>query len=156
MGASGVECRTDMAPHPGDQGQAQTGPLISHDVARIRAVTFHESRWEAAMSEVKRFTETPPMLLADPFPGRRVPPRCPSRRHRHAHEDSRLRRTFGPGDLLRAEDTEGTGHVTGPVGDPPIEALYVPGQTLRLGLSPERHEERLCHRRSPRCSGIRL
>ena len=37
------------------------------------------------------------------------------------------RRTFGPGDLLRAEDTDGTGHVTRPVGDPPIEALYLPG-----------------------------
>jgi hypothetical protein len=37
------------------------------------------------------------------------------------------RRTFGPGDLLRAEDTEGTGHVTRPVGDPPIEALFLPG-----------------------------
>lgn len=37
------------------------------------------------------------------------------------------RRTFGPGDLLRAEDTEGTGHVTRPVGDPPLEALYLPG-----------------------------
>jgi hypothetical protein len=37
------------------------------------------------------------------------------------------RRTFGPGDLLRAEDTEGAGHVTRPVGDTPIEALYLPG-----------------------------
>jgi redox-sensitive bicupin YhaK (pirin superfamily) len=37
------------------------------------------------------------------------------------------RRTFGPGDLLRAEDTHGTGHVTRPVGDPPVEALYLPG-----------------------------
>ena len=37
------------------------------------------------------------------------------------------RRTFGPGDLLRAEDTEGTGHVTRPVGDPPVEALFLPG-----------------------------
>jgi hypothetical protein len=37
------------------------------------------------------------------------------------------RRTFGPGDLLRAEDTEGTGHVTRPVGDPPMEGLFLPG-----------------------------
>ena len=37
------------------------------------------------------------------------------------------RRTFGPGDLLRAEDTDGIGHVTRPVGDPPIEALFLPG-----------------------------
>jgi redox-sensitive bicupin YhaK (pirin superfamily) len=37
------------------------------------------------------------------------------------------RRTFGPGDLLRAEDTDGTGHVTRPVGEPPIEALFLPG-----------------------------
>jgi redox-sensitive bicupin YhaK (pirin superfamily) len=37
------------------------------------------------------------------------------------------RRTFGPGDLLRAEDTDGTGHITRPVGHPPIEALYLPG-----------------------------
>jgi redox-sensitive bicupin YhaK (pirin superfamily) len=37
------------------------------------------------------------------------------------------RRTFGPGDLLRAEDTDGTGHVTRLVGDPPIEALFLPG-----------------------------
>jgi redox-sensitive bicupin YhaK (pirin superfamily) len=37
------------------------------------------------------------------------------------------RRTFGPGDLLRAEDTEGAGHVTSPVGDPPLEALFLPG-----------------------------
>ena len=36
-------------------------------------------------------------------------------------------RTFGPGDLLRAEDTDGTGHITKPVGDPPIEALFLPG-----------------------------
>ena len=38
-----------------------------------------------------------------------------------------LRRTFRPGDVLRAEDTDGTGHVTRPVGDPPIEALFLPG-----------------------------
>jgi hypothetical protein len=37
------------------------------------------------------------------------------------------RRTFGPGDLLHAEDTDGTGHVTRPVGDPPVEALFLPG-----------------------------
>jgi len=37
------------------------------------------------------------------------------------------RRTFGPGDLIRAEDTDGTGHVTTLVGDPPWEALYLPG-----------------------------
>ena len=37
------------------------------------------------------------------------------------------RRTFGPGDLIRAEDTDGTGHVTRLVGDPPWEALYLPG-----------------------------
>ena len=37
------------------------------------------------------------------------------------------RRTLGPGDLLRAEDTEGTGHITRPVGDPPIEGLFLPG-----------------------------
>jgi len=37
------------------------------------------------------------------------------------------RRTFGPGDLLRAEDTDGTGHITRLVGDPPFEALFLPG-----------------------------
>jgi redox-sensitive bicupin YhaK (pirin superfamily) len=37
------------------------------------------------------------------------------------------RRTFGPGDLLRAEDTDGTGHITRPIGGLPIEALYLPG-----------------------------
>jgi uncharacterized cupin superfamily protein len=37
------------------------------------------------------------------------------------------RRTFRPGDLLRAEDTDGTGHITRPIGDPPVEALYLPG-----------------------------
>ena len=36
------------------------------------------------------------------------------------------RRTFGPGDLLRAEDTEDTGHVTRPAGDPPVEAIFLP------------------------------
>ena len=38
-----------------------------------------------------------------------------------------LRRTFGPGDLLRAEDSDGIGHVTRPVGDPPLEGLFLPG-----------------------------
>ena len=37
------------------------------------------------------------------------------------------RRTSGPGDLFRAEDTDGTGHITKPVGDPPIEGLFLPG-----------------------------
>jgi hypothetical protein len=37
------------------------------------------------------------------------------------------RRTFGPGDFFRAEDTDGSGHVTRPVGDPPIEGLFLPG-----------------------------
>jgi hypothetical protein len=37
------------------------------------------------------------------------------------------RRTFGPGDLMRAEDTDGTGHITRWVGDPPFEALFLPG-----------------------------
>jgi redox-sensitive bicupin YhaK (pirin superfamily) len=37
------------------------------------------------------------------------------------------RRIFRPGDLLRAEDTEGVGHITRPVGNPPVEALYLPG-----------------------------
>jgi hypothetical protein len=37
------------------------------------------------------------------------------------------RRTFGPGDFFRAEDTDGTGHITRPVGDPPIEGLFLPG-----------------------------
>jgi hypothetical protein len=27
----------------------------------------------------------------------------------------------------RAEDTDGTGHITRPVGDPPIEGLFLPG-----------------------------
>jgi Cupin domain len=37
------------------------------------------------------------------------------------------RRTFGPGDLVRAEDTDGAGHITRFVGDPPFEALFLPG-----------------------------
>jgi len=37
------------------------------------------------------------------------------------------RRSFGPGDLLHAEDTDGAGHVTRPVGDPPLEGLFLPG-----------------------------
>lgn len=37
------------------------------------------------------------------------------------------RRTFGRGDLIRAEDTDGAGLVTRLVGDPPWEALYLPG-----------------------------
>jgi len=37
------------------------------------------------------------------------------------------RRTFGAGDLIRVEDTEGTGHITRYVGDPPFEALFLPG-----------------------------
>lgn len=37
------------------------------------------------------------------------------------------RRMFGPGDLLRAEDTDGAGHVTRPAGEPPLEALFLPG-----------------------------
>ena len=37
------------------------------------------------------------------------------------------RRTFGPGQLFRAEDTDGTGHITRPVGDPPLEGLFLPG-----------------------------
>jgi hypothetical protein len=36
------------------------------------------------------------------------------------------RRRFGPGDLLLAADTTGTGHVTSGVGEPPLEALFVP------------------------------
>jgi hypothetical protein len=37
------------------------------------------------------------------------------------------RRSFGPGDLIRLEDTEGTGHITRFVGDPPFEWLFLPG-----------------------------
>jgi uncharacterized cupin superfamily protein len=36
------------------------------------------------------------------------------------------KRRFGPGDLVLAADTTGTGHVTVGVGDPPFEALFVP------------------------------
>jgi hypothetical protein len=36
------------------------------------------------------------------------------------------RRTFGPGDLVRAEDTDGTGHITTRAGDEPVEALLLP------------------------------
>ncbi|MEO3869301.1 hypothetical protein ABGB18_10765 [Nonomuraea sp. B12E4] len=36
------------------------------------------------------------------------------------------RRRFGPGDLVLAADTAGTGHVTTGVGDPPYEALFIP------------------------------
>ncbi|WP_433475650.1 hypothetical protein ACQPZP_00610 [Spirillospora sp. CA-142024] len=36
------------------------------------------------------------------------------------------RRRFGPGDLVLAADTTGTGHVTAGVGDPPFEALFIP------------------------------
>jgi hypothetical protein len=35
-------------------------------------------------------------------------------------------RRFGPGDLVLAADTNGRGHVTLTVGDPPFEALIVP------------------------------
>ena len=37
------------------------------------------------------------------------------------------RRTFGPGDLIRAEDTGNAGHITRFVGDPPFEMLFLPG-----------------------------
>lgn len=36
------------------------------------------------------------------------------------------RRRFGPGDLVLAADTTGTGHTTTGVGDPPFEALFIP------------------------------
>ncbi|MES9540711.1 MULTISPECIES: cupin domain-containing protein [unclassified Actinomadura] len=36
------------------------------------------------------------------------------------------RRRFGPGDLVLATDTTGTGHVTTGVGDAPFEALFIP------------------------------
>jgi hypothetical protein len=36
------------------------------------------------------------------------------------------RRRFGPGDLVLVTDTTGSGHVTVAVGDPPVEALWVP------------------------------
>jgi uncharacterized cupin superfamily protein len=35
-------------------------------------------------------------------------------------------REFRAGDLLLLEDTEGTGHTTKAVGDPPFEALFLP------------------------------
>jgi hypothetical protein len=37
------------------------------------------------------------------------------------------RRRFGPGDLVHVSDTTGRGHVTTAVGEPPFEALFVPG-----------------------------
>jgi hypothetical protein len=37
------------------------------------------------------------------------------------------RRRFEPGDLVFVADTAGRGHTTFAVGDPPIEALFVPG-----------------------------
>lgn len=37
------------------------------------------------------------------------------------------RRRFGPGDLVHVSDTTGRGHVTTAVGEPPFEALIVPG-----------------------------
>lgn len=36
------------------------------------------------------------------------------------------RRRFGPGDLVLVTDTTGSGHSTFAVGDPPVEALWVP------------------------------
>jgi len=36
------------------------------------------------------------------------------------------RRRFGPGDLVLVTDTTGSGHVTVAMGDPPLEALFVP------------------------------
>jgi hypothetical protein len=36
------------------------------------------------------------------------------------------RRTFGPGDLVRAEDTDGAGHITARAGDGPVDALILP------------------------------
>jgi hypothetical protein len=35
-------------------------------------------------------------------------------------------RRFGPGDLVLAADTEGDGHTTVAIGDPPFEALFIP------------------------------
>jgi len=35
-------------------------------------------------------------------------------------------RRFGPGDLVLAADTEGDGHTTLAIGDPPFEALFIP------------------------------
>jgi hypothetical protein len=37
------------------------------------------------------------------------------------------RRRFGPGDLVHVSDTTGSGHITTAVGEPPFEALFVPG-----------------------------
>ena len=37
------------------------------------------------------------------------------------------RRRFAPGDLVFVNDTTGSGHVTFARGDPPIEALFIPG-----------------------------
>jgi uncharacterized cupin superfamily protein len=36
------------------------------------------------------------------------------------------RRRFEPGDLLFVADTTGEGHITTALGDPPLEALFVP------------------------------
>jgi len=36
------------------------------------------------------------------------------------------RRRFEPGDLVLVTDTTGSGHVTVAMGDPPLEALFVP------------------------------
>ncbi|GAB0104341.1 hypothetical protein JMUB6875_33150 [Nocardia sp. JMUB6875] len=36
------------------------------------------------------------------------------------------RRRFAPGDLVLAADTEGRGHTTVAVGEPPFEALFIP------------------------------
>jgi hypothetical protein len=40
-------------------------------------------------------------------------------------------RRFGPGDLVLATDTSGHGHVTLTVGEPPFEALIIPGERSR-------------------------
>ena len=37
-------------------------------------------------------------------------------------------RRFQPGDLLFVADTTGTGHITVAVGNPPLEALFVPAR----------------------------
>jgi hypothetical protein len=36
------------------------------------------------------------------------------------------RRRFEPGDLVLVTNTTGSGHITAAVGDPPLEALFVP------------------------------
>ncbi|MFI6043891.1 hypothetical protein ACIA8C_19840 [Nocardia sp. NPDC051321] len=36
------------------------------------------------------------------------------------------KRVFGPGDLVLATDTDGLGHSTVALGDPPFEALFLP------------------------------